>query len=151
MTVRKEPKTASAVTRMFFERLDNADIQALELSRQCGAQTNTLYCWRHGKAAATVANMEAALAVLGLELVIQPIMKTKPKGTPAMSWKPEVLVDGNWSRNGLVFATQKEAEDNARDLMWRWWSVKDSRAVEVDEPVKNTNHDGQLTFDGQEA
>jgi hypothetical protein len=68
-----------------------------------------------------------------------------------MSWKPEVLVDGNWSRNGLVFATQEEAENNARDLMMRWWSVQDSRAAEVDEPVNYIYRDGQLTLVGQEA
>lgn len=52
-----------------------------------------------------------------------------------MSWKPEVLVDGVWSRNGLVFATKNEAEDNARALMRRWFWVEDARAVEVSEPV----------------
>lgn len=52
-----------------------------------------------------------------------------------MSWKPEVLVQGKWSRNGLVFETEAEARDNARDLMMRWFLVDDSRAVEVDETV----------------
>ena len=55
-----------------------------------------------------------------------------------MSWKPEVKVDGKWSRNGLVFATEQEAKDNAYDLMCRWFLVADSRAVEVDEPVNYT-------------
>lgn len=52
-----------------------------------------------------------------------------------MSWKPEVLVEGKWSRNGLVFATEQEANDSAYDLMMRWMAVNDHRAVEVDEPV----------------
>lgn len=52
-----------------------------------------------------------------------------------MSWKPEVEVGGEFSRNGLVFETKKEAEDNAKALMWRWTAVTDFRAVEVDEPV----------------
>jgi hypothetical protein len=52
-----------------------------------------------------------------------------------MAWKPEVFVQGAWSRNGLVFATKQEAEDNAKNLMWRWLLVEDTRAVEVDEPV----------------
>ena len=54
-----------------------------------------------------------------------------------MSWKPEVKVLGEngWSRNGLVFATKQEAEDNARNLACRWMQVTDHRAVEVDEPV----------------
>jgi hypothetical protein len=68
-----------------------------------------------------------------------------------MSWKPEVLVDGTWSRNGLVFATKQEAEDNARALMWKWWTVTDSRAVEVDLPVNYSFKDGVLTYLGQEA
>ena len=54
-----------------------------------------------------------------------------------MSWKPEVKVLGenSWSRNGLVFATKQEAEDNARNLAWGWMKVTDHRAAEVDEPV----------------
>jgi len=52
-----------------------------------------------------------------------------------MSWKPEVEVMGTFCRNALVFATRKEAEANAKALMWRWTLVTDSRAVEVDEPV----------------
>ena len=52
-----------------------------------------------------------------------------------MSWKPEVLVNGKWSRNGLVFATKEEAERSAHDLMNRWTLVEDCRAVEVDEIV----------------
>jgi hypothetical protein len=49
-----------------------------------------------------------------------------------MPWKPEVQVDGQWSRNSLVFATEEEAKANARALMMRWFAVTDSRAVEVD-------------------
>jgi len=52
-----------------------------------------------------------------------------------MSFKPEVFVQGKWSQNGLAFATQAEAEANARDLMGRWMLVENSRAVESDQPV----------------
>jgi len=52
-----------------------------------------------------------------------------------MSWKPEVFVENKWYRNSLVFATETEAADNARALMWRWFLVQDSRAIEVDDPV----------------
>ena len=52
-----------------------------------------------------------------------------------MAWKPEVMVDGKWARNGLVFATKEEAEANARDLLMRWFVPTDSRAVESDDPV----------------
>lgn len=48
------------------------------------------------------------------------------------AWKPEVLVQGKWCRNGLVFATEQEAKDSADDLMDRWFSVDEARAVEVD-------------------
>lgn len=52
-----------------------------------------------------------------------------------MNWKPEVLVNAQWSRNALVFATREEAEASARDLMGRWLLVEDWRAVETEDPV----------------
>lgn len=52
-----------------------------------------------------------------------------------MAWKPEVFVEGKWSRNGLVFETEEEAKRSASDLMYRWINVQDSRAVEVDDKV----------------
>jgi hypothetical protein len=52
-----------------------------------------------------------------------------------MSWKPEVYVQGAWSKNGLRFATEKEAVANAHNLMMRWTLVEDYRAVEASEPV----------------
>lgn len=49
-----------------------------------------------------------------------------------MSWKPEVFIpsDNKWCANGLVFATKEEAEQNAVDLLMRWFVPTDSRAVE---------------------
>ena len=61
-----------------------------------------------------------------------------------MSWKPEVLVDGKWCANGLVFATEKEAADNAAALLMRWFVPTDSRAVESTEPVNYQWVDGAL-------
>jgi hypothetical protein len=61
-----------------------------------------------------------------------------------MTYKPEVLVSGKWSRNALVFATEQEAKDNAHDLMMRWFAVDDSRAVEVDEPATHSYADRVL-------
>lgn len=61
-----------------------------------------------------------------------------------MSWKPEVKVSSEWSQNGLVFATEKEAKDNAKALMWRWTLVTDSRAVESDLPVNYSWVNNQL-------
>ena len=63
-----------------------------------------------------------------------------------MAFKPEVQTVGDpkFYRNSLVFATEKEAFDNAHDLMMRWYAVENYRAVEVDEPVTHTYVDGVL-------
>lgn len=61
-----------------------------------------------------------------------------------MSWAPEVLVEGKWSRNQLRFATEAEAADNARALMARWMLGCDSRATEAAEPVNYRWVDGDL-------
>ena len=54
-----------------------------------------------------------------------------------MAWKPEVVADntGEWVGNGLRFATKEEAEANVLNLAMRWTAVRETRAVEVDEPV----------------
>ena len=61
-----------------------------------------------------------------------------------MSWKPEVEVNGQWSRNALVFATQEEAAESAEGLFCRWMLTTGYRAVEVDEPVNYALIDGAL-------
>ena len=61
-----------------------------------------------------------------------------------MSWKPEVEVNGQWSRNALVFATKEEAMASAQDLFSRWILTTGCRAVEVDEPVNYALVDGKL-------
>ena len=63
-----------------------------------------------------------------------------------MSWKPEVISDssGKWAGNGLRFATREEAEQNVEALMMRWWSVKETRTVETDDPVTHRWVDGKL-------
>jgi hypothetical protein len=63
-----------------------------------------------------------------------------------MSWKPEVQADntGKWCGNALRFATREEAESNVRDLMMRWFSVRDTRVVECDDPVNYRWIDGRL-------
>jgi hypothetical protein len=62
-----------------------------------------------------------------------------------MSWKPEVQTDntGTWAGNGLRFATKEEAEANASALGDRWFAVRDTRAVESDDPVNYRFVDGQ--------
>jgi hypothetical protein len=51
-----------------------------------------------------------------------------------MSFKPEVYITSEgWIQNGLAFATREEAEQNARDLLMRWFVPNDSRVVESDD------------------
>lgn len=54
-----------------------------------------------------------------------------------MSWKPEVKTgnDNKWYDNALVFATEKEAYQSAKDLYARWTLCVDYRAVESTDPV----------------
>ncbi len=61
-----------------------------------------------------------------------------------MSWKPEVEVDGQWSRNALVFETEEEAAESARELFGRWTLTTGHRAIEVDEPINYALIDGVL-------
>ena len=52
-----------------------------------------------------------------------------------MSWKAEVLVDGEWATNAVRFATEKEAEEAGKELLSRWFVPVDSRAAESEDPV----------------
>lgn len=61
-----------------------------------------------------------------------------------MSYKPEVLVNGQWATNSLVFATKEEAETSAFDLMDRWTLVQDYRALESEQPVNYQIVDGDM-------
>jgi hypothetical protein len=63
-----------------------------------------------------------------------------------MSWKPEVIADssGKWAGNALRFATREEAEANVRDLMMRWFAVRETRVVESDDPANYRYVDGRL-------
>jgi hypothetical protein len=63
-----------------------------------------------------------------------------------VSWKPEVQTDatGKWYGNALRFATRKEAEDQVLDLRMRWYAVRETRAVECDDPVNYRYVDGKL-------
>lgn len=69
-----------------------------------------------------------------------------PTKEEKMSWKPEVRIVGEsgWHGNALRFATEQEARENASDLSRRWMLVNGTRAVESDEPVNYTYHDGEL-------
>jgi hypothetical protein len=73
-----QPRTASAITRSFFHHLAKAKVSTAVVAERAGCHANTIYGWKNGRYSANVPNMEAALAVLGLELVIRPI-NSKPE------------------------------------------------------------------------
>jgi len=50
-----------------------------------------------------------------------------------MGYKIEVLVNGEWGRNGIVWPDMASAEEAAADLYSRWTLTMGHRAVEVDE------------------
>jgi hypothetical protein len=47
-------------------------------------------------------------------------------------------------------ATRQEAEANVRDLMMRWFAVRETRVVESDDPVNYRYFDGRLKSLGPE-
>ena len=72
--------------------------------------------------------MRWCLTGLGIPGRLLSTMKNK-------SWKPEVLVDGQWSTNGLRFATVEEACGSVMLLRMRWWVPTDGRAAESEDSV----------------
>jgi hypothetical protein len=64
-----------------------------------------------------------------------------------VSFKPEVIADasGKWCGNALRFATEREAEQSARDLAMRWTAVRDYRASPSDDPVSHRIVDGVMS------
>lgn len=68
-----EPKTASRATRLFFEAMEHSGVPRPLIAQRAGIHVNNFYGWKNGKISATVINMEAALAVLGLEFCLRPI------------------------------------------------------------------------------
>jgi hypothetical protein len=64
-----------------------------------------------------------------------------------MSYKPWMCTDGDdWNTNALAFATEKEAEDYAKDLFSRWTRVEQYEVRMSDEEVNYEFVDGQLTL-----
>lgn len=54
-------------------------------------------------------------------------------------WKQEVLVDGTWSRDGVVWPDEKSALNAGSNLLMRWFVPTDYRAVAVtEEPNRPT-------------
>lgn len=78
---------------------------------------------------------DAAALVMAQGLLEDFLIQEKPPRN--ISWKPEVMVNGekDWNGNALRFATKEEAEANAKDLMRRWMLVIDTRVVESSDPV----------------
>lgn len=70
-----------------------------------------------------------------------------------MSYAPEVQTDstGKWYGNALRFATHKEALDNAADLSWRWFAVREYRAVPSNDAVNYSYVNGKLEAVAVEA
>lgn len=60
------------------------------------------------------------------------------------SYRPEVLVAGQWAGNALRFATKEEAEQQVQDLALRWTLVMDTRVVESEDKVNYIWKDGNL-------
>jgi hypothetical protein len=48
-----------------------------------------------------------------------------------------------WKR-ALRFATREEAEANVQNLMMRWFTVRETRVVESDDPVNYRWEEGRL-------
>lgn len=61
-----------------------------------------------------------------------------------MSYRPMVLVHGEWAGNALRFESEEEALDNARDLMGRWLLVNDYRVDKSEDPVNYRWVEGKL-------
>ena len=72
--------------------------------------------------------MRWSLTIPGIDDRLLSTMKNK-------SFKPEVLVDGQWSTNGLRFATAEEACGSVMLLRMRWWVPTDGRATESEDSV----------------
>lgn len=68
-----------------------------------------------------------------------------------MAFKPEIKVvrDPKFYRNGLVFATEEEAQASARNTFNNWMAAEAYRTVEVDESVNARwdNEEGVIHLD----
>ena len=52
-----------------------------------------------------------------------------------MSYKVEMLCDGQWCSNACRFETEHEADNYGLDLILRWTVPSDYRVAESDDPV----------------
>lgn len=65
-----------------------------------------------------------------------------------MTYKAEVLVQGEWSRNGEVWPDEASAFAAGQDLMGRWTLVRDHRVVAVDEPANRPTWEERVAAHG---
>lgn len=70
---------------------------------------------------------------------------SKQTTAQAQSYAVAVIADasGEWCRNTLRFATSEEAEEYAKDLEWRWTSVREYRVEPTQDPVNYVWKDGK--------
>lgn len=54
-----------------------------------------------------------------------------------MGWRSEVLVDGTWSRDGVVWPDESSAQSAGNNLLARWMVPTDYRSVEVKDEEPN--------------
>lgn len=67
------------------------------------------------------------------------------------NWRPEVKVEGKWSKNQIVFATEGEALKRAKHMEAVWTLVTDHRATETLDPVNYMlEPDGTMTYLGEQ-
>lgn len=60
------------------------------------------------------------------------------------SYLVEVLVQQEWSRNGLRFASESEAESYGADMATRWTQVAKRRVIPSTDPVNASYKDHTL-------
>ena len=63
-------------------------------------------------------------------------------------YKAEVLVDGEWGQNGIVWPDRASAEAAAWDLWSRWTATVDHRAVGVPEEPNRPTWDAHVAAHG---
>lgn len=95
-----------------------------------------------GKGGTVEEAYDNALLEFDRKIAERPEEKAPP--LPPKGFASEVLVEKKWNRNGLVFATEKEAEDYGTDLMGRWMMAEKTRVVPIDEAPNNTFKNWEL-------
>ena len=65
-----------------------------------------------------------------------------------MGWKSEVLVDGTWSQNAIVWPDESSALSAGSNLLSRWFVPTDYRAVEVDEAPTDPTWEAKIAQQG---